>query len=577
MLHFEKDSTKLFKTMKRFKSNIFSLGFAAAALLSMTTGCAESFLDVESKVESNTENFYKTEGDAWRALLGCYDGWRQISSNPGVGIMVAANVLSDECYGGTGANDGFGYQAMDQFDQSVSPADQNIYEQDWKVYYAAVYRCNELCDHENQINWEGESQNRGLYMGECRAIRALLYFDMVRMWGNIPLFLEAINENRTPNDPAEVYAAIVEDMKYAIANIPGDANLSTSDNGRITKYAMEAMLARVYLYYTGYYGKDPGYTNAEGVTTGTLTKQEVLDGLDDIVKSGNFALVPEFKNLWPAASLVPLGADAWDPTLSTYAGQANSECMLQQKFTPTQDYNGNGDSNRWLVMLGMRSLNFAPYGKGWGAATVCPSYANKFSANDPRLTASVINTAAEGVSASSDYTNSVKDWREFTGLCIKKYSPIAFANGNNAWKEDGTTDFQTQNSQDYVLMRYADVLLMIAEMGGVPSKSAQEALDEVRSRAGMASVPVSKESVMEERALELAFEGIRYWDLLRQGVDVLADAVCASAGPVQNAGNNATVSYKREKIIEKNGLFQIPYNQIVLSNYTLKQNPGWEN
>ncbi|MDE5793107.1 MAG: RagB/SusD family nutrient uptake outer membrane protein, partial [Muribaculaceae bacterium] len=284
----------------------------------------------------------------------------------------------------------------------------------------------------------------------------------------------------------------------------------------------------------------------------------------------------EFKNLWPAASLVPLGEEAWDPELSTYAGQANSEFMLQQKFTPTQDYNGNNDSNRWQVMLGMRSLNFSPYGKGWGAATVCPTYVNKFATDDPRLKASVINTASEGIGAAADYANSVKDWREFTGYCIKKYSPIAFANGNNASKEDGTADFQTQNAQDYVMMRYADVLLMIAEMGGVPSKSAQEALDEVRSRAGMASVPVSKESVMEERALELAFEGIRYWDLLRQGVDKLADAVCASAGTVQNAGLEASVSYKRDKIIEKNGLFQIPSNQIVLSNYTLKQNTGWE-
>ncbi len=561
--------------MKVLKLNILSLGLAATCLMGLSTSCAESFLDVESKVESNTENFYKTEGDAWRALLGCYDGWRQISSAPGIGIMVATSVFSDECYGGTGAFDGYGYQAMDQFDLSVSPADQNLFELDWKAYYSAVYRCNELCDHENQINWMGESQNRGLYMGECRAIRALLYFDMVRMWGNIPLFLEAINENRTPSDPAEVYAAIVEDMKYAIANIPADANLGTANNGRITKYAMEAMLARVYLYYTGYYGKELGYT-ADGVTTGTLTKQEVLDGLDDIVKSGNYSLIPDFKNLWPAASLVPLGEGAWDPELSTYAGQANSEFMLQQKFTPTQDYNGNNDSNRWQVMLGMRSLNFSPYGKGWGAATVCPSYVNKFAVDDPRLMASIINTASEGIGAAADYANAVKDWREFTGYCIKKYSPIAFANGNNASKEDGTADFQTQNAQDYVLMRYADVLLMIAEMGGVPSKSAQEALDEVRSRAGMASVPVSKESVMEERALELAFEGIRYWDLLRQGVGTLADAVCASAGTVQNAGIEASVSYKRDKIIEKNGLFQIPSNQIILSNYTLKQNPGWE-
>ncbi|MDE6696557.1 MAG: RagB/SusD family nutrient uptake outer membrane protein [Muribaculaceae bacterium] len=553
--------------MKIFKSNIFSLGFAAAALVSIATGCAESFLDVSSKVESNTENFYKTEGDAWRALIGCYDGWRQISSCPGVGFMLASDVLSDECYGGTGSTDGYGYQAMDQFDLSLSPADQNLYEQDWKVYYGAVYRCNELCDHEEQINWIGESGKRGLYMGECRAIRAILYFDMVRMWGNIPLFLEAVDENREQADPAEVYKAIVDDMKYAIANIPADANLANSDNGRITKYAMEAMLARVYLYYTGYYGKD----------LENLTKQEVLDGLEDIVKNGNYALVSEFKNLWPAASLVPLGEDSWDPELSTFAGQANSEFMLQQKFTPSQDYDGNNDSNRWQVMFGMRNLTFAPYLNGWGAATVCPSFVNKYSPDDPRLTASIINTASEGIAESSSYSDAVAGWREFTGYCVKKYSPIAYANGLNASKEEGTANFQEQNTQDYVLMRYADVLLMIAELGGVPSKSAQDALDEVRNRAGMASVPATFENIMNERAIELAFEGIRYWDLLRQGVDVLADAVCASAGPVKNGGVDATVNYKRENIIAKKGLFQIPNNQITLSNYKLKQNPGWEN
>lgn len=561
--------------MNRFKFNIFSIGFAAAGLMGITTSCAESFLDVSSKTESNTENFYNTEGDAWRALLGCYDGWRQISSNPGVGFMVASNVLSDECYGGTGSGDAYNYQAIDQFDLSVSPADQNLYEQDWISYYGAVYRCNELCDHEEQINWIGESNKRGLYMGECRAIRALLYFDMVRMWGNIPLFLEAIDENRPQNDPAEVYAAIVEDMKYAVANIPADANLQQSDNGRITKYAIEAMLARVYLFYTGYYGKDLGYTNAEGVTTGTLTKQEVIDGLEDIVSSGHYQLIADFKDLWPAASLVPLGEDAWDTELSTYAGQANSEFMLQQKFTPTQDYDGNNDSNRWQVMLGMRSLNYCPYGKGWGAATVCQTYANKYSSADKRLSASIINLAQEGVISSPDYDSSLSDWREYTGLCIKKYSPIAFANGVNASKEEGTSQFQEQNAQDWVLMRYSDVLLMIAELGGVPSMSAQQALDAVRKRAGLASIPVTFENVMNERALELAFEGIRYWDLLRQGVDKLADAVCASAGPVKNGGVDGSVSYKREKIIEKNGLFQIPTNQIILSDYTLKQNPGW--
>lgn len=550
--------------MNKFKYSILSAGIAAMGILS--TGCADSFLDVSSKTESNTENFYKTEGDAWRALIGCYDGWRQISSAPGVGFMVASCVLSDECFGATGQGDGFGYQLLDGFDQAKSPADQNMFEQDWKVYYAGVYRCNELIAHESQIAWQSEA-NHSLYMAECRALRALLYFDMVRLWGNIPFFLEPASDNREQADPTDVYTAIVDDFKFAIANIPGDANLGVDNNGRITKYACEAMLARVYLFYTGYYGKD----------LANLTRQEVLDGLEDIVKSGKYALVPEFKNLWPAASLVPAeDGTSWDSTLSTYAGEANSEFMLQQKFTPSQDYNGNNDSNRWQVMLGMRSLNYSPYGQGWGAATVTPAYVRKYAAGDTRLTASVINLASEGVAGSPDYSTSVKDWREFTGYCIKKYSPIAFGNGNNASRPDGSGNFQISNAQNWVIMRYADVLLMVAELGGVPSMSAQEALDAVRNRAGLHSVPATFENIMNERALELAFEGHRYWDLLRQGINAVADAVEASAGIVKNGGNEATVSYDRSKIIATNGLSQIPLNQITLSNGVLKQNPGWE-
>lgn len=558
--------------MNKFKYSILTAGIAAMGL--MTGACADSFLDVSSKTESNTENFYKTEGDAWRALIGCYDGWRRISSSPGVGFYVASTVMSDECYGATGQGDGYGYQLIDGFDQSKSPSDQNVYEQDWKVYYAGVYRCNELIAHEEQIEWKSET-NHNLYMAECHALRALLYFDMVRLWGNIPLFLEPVSENREQADPDEVYAAIVSDLKIAAESIPAGVNTSESENGRITRYAAESMLARVYLFYTGYYGKD----------LAGLTKAEVVNYLEDVVANGGYSLVPEFKNLWPAASLVQVPyATEWDPELSTYAGSANSEVILQQKFTPTQDYNGNDDSNRWQVMMGMRSLNFTPYGKGWGAATVTPAYFNRYGAGDPRQTASIINLAAEGVASSPDYANSVKDWREFTGFNVKKYSPLAFLIKDSSGKDtyvsasrpDGSGDFQITNAQDWVIMRYADVLLMVAELGGVPSKTAQAALDEVRARAGMPSIPATFDNVMNERALELAFEGHRYWDLLRQGIDKAADAIAATAGPVKNGGNDATVSYDRSKIIATKGLSQIPVNQIILSNGVLHQNAGWE-
>lgn len=566
--------------MKILKSNIMVLGLAAMSALTLGTACSEDFLDVESKTESSTQTFYRNENDAWRALMGCYAGWRHTSSRAGDASMsfyLASTIMSDEAYGASDNADGRSPQVLDRFDQTQSPADQNILLGIWKQYYAGVYRCNELITREDQIEWEPNSANRKLYIGEARALRGLLYFDMVRLWGHIPLFLEPSAENRAQADPAEVFAAIVDDLKFAAENIPADANLTEDANGRITRYAAKAMLARVYLFYTGYYGKEPGYTDASGKTTGTLTKAEALAGLQDVIGSRRYGLVDEFKNLWPGASLVALTGDkvGWDTDKSTYAGDANKEVILSMKFTPTSTWSGPYDGCVWLVMMGMRNLNFPPCGQGWGFATVCPSYMAKFENGDPRLKASVTDLIGEGVDTypGNDFQGAVNDWREYTGYTIKKYCPLRYSQDKTGTNPSGTGDMQLDNVQPYVLMRYADVLLMAAELG---APEAQSYFDQVRARSGRPSVALTHESLMNERAVELAYESIRYWDLLRQGVDVMADAVVASGGHVKNGGRDGNVTFDRAKIVATRGLSQIPNDQITLSNGVLKQNDGWK-
>lgn len=569
--------------MNKYKFSILTIG--VAGLLSLSA-CSDSFLDVESKTQSNTNTFYKTEADAWRALIGCYNGWRQTSSSPGIGFYVASTIMSDECYGGVGNSDARNYQVIDRFDQSESPADLQMYTLDWQRYYAGVYRCNELITREDQIEWKNSTGNHGLYIGEARALRALLYFDMVRLWGNIPLFLEPVNENREQADPAEVYAHIFDDLRYAIANIPEKANLQKSDFGRITKFAAEAILARAYLFYTGYYGKEPGFTTEDGAVIGDVTKAEALAAVEDVIASGNYELLSDYKDFWPASSLVAnTVAGGWDTAKSTYAGDANKEVVLSMNFTPMASYatDGAADGNRWQVMMGMRSpLSVVPYYCGWGACTVIPSWLdNTYESADVRRQAGAIDIVGEGINSDANFRPSYNDWREYTGYTVKKYSPIAFyvmENGSlvlkNANMSTGAGDMQINNCQPYNIMRYADVLLMAAELG---SPQAASYMHSIRSRAGLSDIPVNKENIMAERARELAFEGIRYWDLLRQGVDVMANAVAAGAGSVLNGGTPGTVSYDVSKIMATKGLSQIPNDQIILSNGVLKQNDGWKN
>lgn len=521
------------------------------ALFLLSLGaCKKGFLDTEPITQVTEENFYRTPKDAFTALAGCYDGLQIIWSD-GISLPVAAEVMSDNTFGGTGNSDGFGYQMIDEFDKSRSPSDQNLFGKNWELYYKALYRCNMLLSKMDQVQWGTDAQLRKTYESETRYIRAYLLFDMVRIWGNIPLLTAPTGENLPQANPDDVYKVIAEDLKFAAENMlatPYTAQLP-ANHGRVTKYAAEALLGRVFLFYTGYYAKAD--------LAGIVTKAQTLAYLEDVISNGGYGLIENFANLWPAASQ------------SAYAGEDNKETIFAIKYTYTSDYNGNIDGNYWMIMTGMREFPFFPYGNGWGAETVNPKLWNAYSTTDTRRVASIISIADEKI----PFTNQSKQ-REYTGYYAKKYSPMLGEDGKPLPDGFGNPNFQIAQFQDYVVIRYADVLLMAAELG---SANAQTYFNTVRQRAYQAAftpLSVTPDNLLQERRLEFAFEGIRYYDLLRQGVAKAAQVI-AETTTVLNGGQSVTKTISAGNLITTKGLQQIPNTQITLSNGTLKQNAGW--
>lgn len=566
------------------KNKLYIL-FAGMLMVSggLMSSCSDSFLDVNSKTESNTETFYKTESDAWRALIGCYAGWRETTSSGTIPIVMSSIMQSDECLAGAGVNDAYNFDVVDQFDQSKAPSYTNLWQSDWKTYYAAIYRCNELITRQDQIAWK-DSTLRNQYIGEARALRALCYFDMVRMFENIPLLTTPSAENVPQAQPDEVYDLIFSDLKFAAEHIPATAypkSNAASNDGHISSYGAKGIMARAYLYYAGRFGKEPA----------GCTKAEALAACEDIISSNEFELIPQFKNLWPASSSNALDAAAngtYEEWLAntTYAGPGNKEFVISMKCNYTQDYNGNNDGNRWMINLGIRgiqSIDCSPYGYGWGICTVNPALLAAYGDGDHRKAATIIDIAGEGIDQKTDFTkNCINDQREYTGYYIKKYTPMATTDCTPLailWGAPG--DAMTSQWQDVVILRYSDVLLMAAELG---SGNAQKYFNMVRQRAYTAEdgkldkryteVSATKDNILKERRLEFAFEGIRYYDLLRQGIDVAANTIAGTI-QVSNGGQPATVTTTAANIKKKNGLCQIPNNQITLSNNVLKQNAGW--
>lgn len=575
------------------------------SIILFLTGC-ENFLDTENLTEKTTGNFPATEKEANEMLTGIYA--KLLFEDPELESQVyMAQLASDDCLGGnlSGSNN-----CATNFLRYTNNLDG--YYGLWKRCYTIISRANNaIGSFDNVKKWSSEKE-RSRHFGEAYFLRAYAYNELVQVFGGVPLRLTNEVSNLPRSSVDEIYEVIASDLKKAIELMPNAIYVGENSlTGHTTKYAAEAMMARVFLFYTGRYNK------AE--LPGGVTKAMVITWIDDCVNNSGHDLVNDQRNIWSytnEATQNNTEGYKYDYVVANnlkWSGNGSIETLFANKHKlKGNDWTYTWFSNKTALFFSPSADDYSasqsyPFGTGWGAGPVSPSMINEWKSwassqsyingatEDARLTGSVWSYKAlspndgsvlldRALSAEEPPYTVSKRYYEQTGYHQKKYINI------NSRFEKKFTSFGMQlypglagvesqslnNISDLILIRFADVLLMQSEL-----KEDATGLNRVRARSNLAPVSYSLDAIKNERRWELAFESIRWWDLLRwsgPSLDLAGDALNKQNGfTLINAGKVVSmVQYDyKTRLKETQGYWPIPQTEIDLSGNLLEQNPGW--
>ncbi len=569
------------------KKILYTISIITTALL---VSCSQEFTDTDNLYEKSFENYYSRPQDIDEALGGIYSAlyMPDIYSDE----AVTANLLSDFVLGGGGPDDR-GAKNVDGFQDP----EEDTYKDLWVITYNGIYRCNAVIENLEGADFSEyfltdveAKQYVDQAMAEAYFMRGFFYFRAAKFFGGMPIIPSTQADRNVPRSSySDTYAQIASDFKTAIELFPSNpfSSIPTERYGHANKWVAQAYMARAYLYYTGY------MTNMEGQATselplpegGAISKAQVVAYLEDCINNSGYGLVDDFRNLWPysyvnkSAGTVVLpwaeaegldwaGQDGLSPTFGT----GNNEFMFVQRYSTTDWDPGQQYNNRMRLFFGIRDNSMIPFGQGWGWGTVSPVLWNQWDDADPRKEGSILELGNPEQGTAS-WQSGFGDHE--TGLMNKKYTTIQHEDPDGVDGVKGMFYFlydmthgdpmQLWSAQDFVFMRYADVLLMHSEI-----TETADGLNEVRSRAGLGNIGYSLAALKEERKFEFAFEALRWFDLVRWG-DV--DTAFGGQIDVQNSGIDATYSVQYRP--ETKGLVPIPESEIRLSGGVYEQNPGW--
>lgn len=412
-------------------------------LLITATSCKKSFLNLTPDSTLTEETYYQNTAQVEGGVIACYDGLQQTMQWEYQLTSLRSDDMSPYKFEGDwGSMNGFYENSSNSFLINF-----------WSASYNTIARANLVLKYINNVT---DPVKKPIFQGEAEFIRAHMYFNLVRLWGDVPLVTERIaynDENAFKRVPAaQVYTKIISDLQDAVANLP--TSWPSASTGRITKYAAEAMLAKVYLTQKDYASAKPL--------------------IDDIIASNAYQLLPNYADIF----------------------SLNNEMNKEELYFIGYKSASNGEGEAF-------TYEYSPKGAVTGFK---PSVEllSLFAPNDTRLAASIYYyNGSPFCNKYQDPTAPIRD--AGNDVIVFRYAEILLM------KAEINANLNTTAMADPANMSDQDSLDILAPWNQVRIRAGVLPYQ----KSSFSDLPTLMDSLMSERNIEFCFENKRWYDLLR--------------------------------------------------------------
>jgi len=449
------------------KMKIVSIIITFLVLIVLNISCSKDFLDTKSPNVALSD-FFTSESDANSALTACYDvmGWDADNYFP----YWLGNILGHDSWkGGEGAGDQPWMEPLLKFQYNANIAELNT---PYQQYYIAINRCNRVIGKVAVMTEDViDPARREQIVAEAKFIRGYFYFELLKLFGQVPLvttILEPGKYDIPKATSAELWAQVEKDFGDALEVLPNKSEQDASDLGRATKGAARAFLCKAYIFQKKW--------------------AEALALANVIIQSNEYQLESNYADNWKLEN------------------ENGVESIFEIQFTSSGNGEWGDDNEGNVFVIYTRSRN---NGDGWGFNCPTREFVDEFEAGDPRRDATIIDNGEILWPGTPDET--IAD--NSSPSCIDGFHSQKYQLPPSQWGD------QSDDPNNWIVIRYAEVLLWAAEAAAHTGGDWNSYLQQVRDRVGMPVTPISDPlmAVYHERRVELGMEGQRLWDIIRQG------------------------------------------------------------